>query len=544
MDDDVLWGKATEAFGDVPPSRFRFCPIAVERGDGVLLRLAMQRTAAFVLMIAGMSACTALAAGEDATTQASKNTLKEAAPTPLRALLITGHNNHNWQFTSRVHQEAMEGSGRFIVTITEEPSATLVDAAKLAQYDLFVLDYNDFGAAKRWGDAAEKNFADEVSKGKGVLAIHSANNAFVGWKDYESMLGLMWRDGAAHGKFHNFDVMWTDAEHPITKLMGPLKGQPDELYHGLTNPQNTKYTLLAQAMSAKETGGTGKNEPMALVNTFGKGRIFATSLGHVWNGEQGTKQSVLNPGFQSLICRAGEWAATGAVTLPTEWTDTRAHNTLSGEQQAAGWRLLFDGSKSTMRGFKKTGWPSEGWAIEGSGATGIIRHVAGKGGGDIATAEEYSNFEFSVDWMVSAGANSGIIYLADEGYNYPWETGFEMQILDNEKHQDGKNPKTSAGGLYDLLGPSADVVRPAGYWNTAVVRVTEGDGKAGKRIEHYLNGVKVVDVVVGGDEYKAAYVKSKWTGMKNFATKTKGHITLQDHGDDVKFRNIMVREVK
>jgi len=492
----------------------------------------MQRTAALVLMIAGVSACTALAAEE------------KTAPTPIRALLITGHNNHNWQFTSRVHQDALQGSGRFVVTITEEPSVTLADAAKLAQYDLFVLDYNDFGATKRWGDAADKNFAEAVGKGKGVLAIHSANNAFVGWKEYEQMLGLMWRDGAAHGKFHNFDVLWTDTQHPITKSMAPLKGQPDELYHGLSNPQSTKFTLLAQAMSEKETGGTGKNEPMAIVSTFGTGRIFSTSLGHVWPGEQSTKHSVLNAGFQSLICRAGEWAATGAVTLPTEWTDTRAHNTLTAEQTAAGWTLLFDGVKSTLRGFKKTGWPSEGWAIEGSGPSGIIRHIAGKGGGDLATPGQYSNFEFSVDWLVSAGANSGIIYLADEAHNAPWETGFEMQILDNEKHADGKQPNRSAGSLYDLLPATADVVRPAGFWNTAVVRVTEGDGKGGKRIEHFLNGVRVVDVQVGNAEYKSAYAKSKWTGMKHFATKSSGHITIQDHGDDVKFRNIMVREVK
>ena len=508
----------------------------------------MQRTAALVVMIAGMSACSALAASKDADKEASEdgsaNALKEVAVTPIRALLLTGLNNHNWQFTSRVHKDALEGSGRFAVTISEDPAVTLADATKLAQYDLFVLDYNDFGATKRWGDAAEKNFADAVSKGKGVLAIHSANNAFVGWKEYESMLGLLWRDGAGHGKFHNFDVTMTDAEHPITKSLAALKGHPDELYHGLSNPQNTKYTLLAQAMSDKETGGTGKNEPMALVSTFGNGRVFATPLGHVWNGDQGSKRSVLNPGLQALICRGGEWAATGAVTLPAEWTDTRAHNTLSSEQKAAGWRLLFDGSKSTMRGFKKTEWPSEGWAIEGSGATGIIRHVAGKGGGDIATPEEYSNFEFSVDWMVSAGANSGIIYLADEAHNFPWETGYEMQILDNEKHQDGKSPKTSAGSLYDLIPPSADVVRPAGFWNTAVVRVTDAESKAGKRIEHFLNGVRVVDVVVGGDEYKAAYSKSKWTGMKDFATKSAGHITLQDHGDDVQFRNIMVRDVR
>lgn len=462
------------------------------------------------------------------------------AAAPIRTLLITGHNNHNWQFTSRLHAETLEASGRFDVDITDDPAATLADAKKVAGYTLFVLDYNDYHEPKRWGDAAEKNFVAAVEKGAGVLAIHSANNAFKGWEQYEAMLGLLWRDGASHGKFHAFDVSWTDANHPVTKGLEPMKAHPDELYHGLTNPRNTKYTLLAQAMSSKESGGTGKNEPMAIGTTFGAGRVFATPLGHVWNGDQGNKRSVLNPAFMTLICRGGEWAATGAVTLPTVFDDVRKHNTLSSEQVAAGWELLFDGTKSTMRGFKKEGWPAEGWSIDAK--AGTINHIAGKGGGDLATPKAYENFEFSVDWWAAPGANSGIIYLATEDHNYPWETGFEMQILDNEKHPDGKKPQTSAGGLYDLIPAGADVVRPAGSWNTAMVRVTAG--KTGKRIEHFLNGIKVVDIEVGSEAYKAAYAKSKWTGMKNFATRNKGHITIQDHGDDVRFRNIMVREVK
>jgi len=455
-----------------------------------------------------------------------------AAATPIRTLLITGKNNHNWQYTSRLHKDTLEATGRFQVEICENPEVWLADADALAGFGLFVIDYNDSQDPKRWPSNCEANFAKAVESGTGVVAIHAANNAFKGWKEYEQMIGLLWRDGAGHGKFHTFDVEFTDPKHPITAGL-TMKGHPDELYHGQTNPQKAKYSLLAQAMDKKDIGGTGNNEPLALSLEFGKGRIFSTLLGHVWVDAGDSKVSITDPNFKTLLARGGEWAATGQVTLPVQWSDVRVHNTLTPKESAAGWELLFDGKTSSLRGWKKTGWPTEAWKIDG----GTIMHEAGKGGGDLITPKEYGDFEFTCEWMVADGANSGIIYRCTEDHTYSWETGPEMQILDDAKHPDGKKPKTRAGTLYDILARSYDVSRPAGEWNTATVKVV------GTKVEHWLNGFKVVDTDTSTPEFQEAFKVSKFPAMKDYNTKMRGHIALQDHGDLVRFRNIKVRPI-
>lgn len=456
------------------------------------------------------------------------------ADEPIRTLLLTGHNNHNWQYTSRVHADTLAATGRFAVTISDDPATALT--TKPAQpWQLFVLDYNDSQAEKRWGDAAEKAFTKAVSDGAGVVAVHSANNAFKGWAEYETMLGLMWREGTGHGKFHTFTVSTVDNADPIMAGLPTWFETTDELYHKLVNSQNAKYKLLAQAMSTKESGGTGQNEPMAFTLQFGKGRVFATPLGHVWNGSDDQKNSVTNPNFRALLCRGAEWAATGAVTLGKEWQPTAADaaaNTLSDAEKAEGWTLLFDGKTSTgWRGYKKAEFPKDGWVIE----NGTIKHIGGKGGGDIVTTEQYDNFELKIDWRVTEGGNSGVIYRVTEDHNYPWETGPEMQVLDDSKHADGKKPKTRAGTLYDIIPCAVDVSRPPGEWNTAKLVAN------GTKIQHWLNGFKVVDIDTSSDEYKKAHAASKWPGMKDYNTRKKGHIDLQDHGDTVEFRNIKIR---
>jgi type 1 glutamine amidotransferase len=461
----------------------------------------------------------------------------ETAEAPIKTLIITGYNNHNWQYTSRVHKDTLEGCGRFQVDITDDPKAFLADASKLSQYKLFVLDYNDSQARtpQRWGDAAEKNFTAAVRNGTGVVAIHSANNAFTGWKDYEQMMALMWvKDTTGHGKYHEFKVEFTDHGHPITKGL-PDFTTTDELYHKLVNTQDVKFAKLAQAFDAKDIGGTEQNEPMALVHEFGSGRVFATALGHVWGGPDDPKGSITNPGFKTLLVRGAEWAATGAVTLPTEWKDVQPHNTLTDAEKAAGWTLLFDGTATKgLKGYKQDKMPDKGWAV----TDGTLRHAAGGGGGDLSTTKEYGDFEFCCDWKATPGANSGIIYRVIESPEYTWQTGREMQILDNDKHADGKKPKTRAGTMYDLFATSAEVCRPAGEWNHACVVCK------GTHLEHWLNGIKVVDVDTTSDEYKKALAASKFKDMTGFGTSLKGHICLQDHGDEVWFRDIKVRELK
>jgi type 1 glutamine amidotransferase len=455
------------------------------------------------------------------------------AEPPIPTLIVTGQNNHNWWYTSRVHQETLEATGRFAVSITEHPEVDFASPNFFSKVKVVVLDYN---AADRWPPEAEKAFTDAVKAGMGVVAIHAADNAFPGWTDYEQMLGLMWvKNTTAHGKFHPFDVTYTDTSHPITAGLRDMKAHPDELYHNLVNKQNASPHLLAQAFSSTESGGTGKTEPMAFTLQFGQGRVFATPLGHVWKDSDATKPSVLDPQFRILLARGTEWAATGAVTLGPEWKDTRPHNTLSEGEAAVGWKLLFDGrSTSAWHAWKKDAFPATGWAAQ----DGTLHLTPNQHGGDIASNDEYADFELALDWKVAPGGNSGVMYRATEDHTYPWETGPECQILDNERHADGQKPKTRAGTLYDLVPCAQDVCRPAGEWNS--VRII----CLGSRIRHYLNGVLVVDIDTASDDYKKAHAQSKWPGMKDFNTRPKGHIALQDHGDEVWFRNIKIRELR
>ena len=207
-------------------------------------------------------------------------------------------------------------------------------------------------------------------------------------------------------------------------------------------------------------------------------------------------------------------------------------NTLSSAEKAAGFTLLFDGtSASAFRAFKGNAWPDKGWSVRDS----CIVHSAGAGGGDLCTARTFADFEFAFDWKVAKASNSGIIYRCTEDHTYPWETGYEYQVLDNAAHNDGKNGKTSAGSLYDLFAPKYDVSNAAGSWNSGRIIAK------GSRLTHYLNGVKVVDIDTNGPEYKDAHAKSKWPKMPDFGTKAAGVIALQDHGDEVWYRNLRVR---
>jgi type 1 glutamine amidotransferase len=462
-----------------------------------------------------------------------------ARPEPIHALLITGHNNHNWQYTSRVHKETLEGTGRFQVDITEDPATTLADAGGLKKYQVFVLDYNDSQAPKRWGEpggAAEKNFAAAVQSGTGVCAIHSADNAFNGWKEYEQMLGLMWREGTGHGAFHEFNVEIVDKDHPITKGMSNFNMHPDELYHKLVNSQKTTPHLLMQAMDDGQ-GGSKQIEPMAFTLEYGKGRIFATPLGHVWTNDQKSKKSVLDPQFKTLLCRGAEWAATGAVTLGAEWKDVRTHNLLTGDETMSGWKLLFDGTRPSVdanfRGYKQEKFPEKGWSVK----EGALVHAPGGEGGDILTKGEYADFEFECQWKVAKGGNSGIMYHVTEENSQPYESGPEMQILDDEAHSTSAK-KNLAGSYYDMFPCLADVCRPAGEWNTARIVVK------GKHEQFFLNGVKVIDADSSSEEYKKALAESKWAKVPTFNASAKGHIDLQNHGDEVWFRDVKVREVK
>ncbi|QOJ01470.1 MAG: DUF1080 domain-containing protein [Phycisphaeraceae bacterium] len=453
----------------------------------------------------------------------------------IPVLLVTGHNNHNWKYTSRYHKETLESTGRFRVDIADHPASVLRDPVVIANYKVFVLDYNDSHEPKRWGREAEENFEKAVREGAGVVSVHAANNAFHGWEGYERMIGLMWREGTGHGRFHDFSVEVTDAEHPITKGLPEASPTTDELYHRLVNSRNVPYRLLARAMSTTESGGTGAHEPMAFTLEYGKGRVFHTPLGHVWWNRDSDKVSVSTPVFKALLARGTEWAATGNVTIPATWTDAVDHNALTDEERDAGWQSLFDGKAAPkFKGFRQNGWPQKGWTFGG----GVIRHEAGGGGGDIVTVDEFGDFEFKCQWRVAPGGNSGIFLRVSEDLDWTFMSGPEMQVLDNAGHNDGKVKETSAGALYGLYPAREDTWRPAGEWNHVLVRAK------GPKLEFHLNGFLVVEADTSSDDWKQRIAASKFKDWPLYGKNAKGRIGLQDHGDLVEYRGLKVRSLK
>jgi len=212
-------------------------------------------------------------------------------------------------------------------------------------------------------------------------------------------------------------------------------------------------------------------------------------------------------------------------------------NTLTARERAEGWQLLFNGRDLD-------GWQSFGggapssWAARDS--TLVLTSSSGKmSGGDLVTSDSYGAFELVLDWKVERGGNSGVFYLARNapGTKNIYETGIEMQVLDNDGHPDGKIPSHRAGSLYDITVPPLSAAHPAGSWNHARLRVEPG------RIRQWLNGTLTADVPFGNDAWRKRVAASKFASMPLFGTFPSGVIGLQDHGEPVAFRNIKIRKL-
>lgn len=212
-----------------------------------------------------------------------------------------------------------------------------------------------------------------------------------------------------------------------------------------------------------------------------------------------------------------------------------ADGALSEVGRAAGWVVLFDGSNAdAWRGYQHKAFPSKGWVIE----DGCLKVQSGGGGGDIITRDQYGDFELVLEFKCAPKANSGIMYRVAEKHSTTWQTGPEYQVLDDAGHGLSPTDKTSAGALYDMYAPSeAKIVRGAGEFNEVRIRLHHG------WLEHWLNGVKVVECRVDSPEWKDVIAASKFKGYEGFGLQPSGHIALQDHGDDVWFRNIRVRDL-
>jgi hypothetical protein len=195
-----------------------------------------------------------------------------------------------------------------------------------------------------------------------------------------------------------------------------------------------------------------------------------------------------------------------------------------------GTEILFDGSSmENFRGYKKEAI-GKGWKIE----DGTL-HFDGTRSGDIISKKEYGSFELTFDWKVSPGGNCGVMYRVTLGDGAPYLSGIEYQILDNDKHADGKNRKTSAAAVYALYQAGDKHPKPVGQWNTSKI-VVDGD-----KVQHWLNGDKVVETEIGSDDWNEKVAASKFAKWKKFGKSKRGHIAFQDHSDPVWYRNIKIK---
>lgn len=219
--------------------------------------------------------------------------------------------------------------------------------------------------------------------------------------------------------------------------------------------------------------------------------------------------------------------------------EAREEESLS--QQAAGeWTVLFNGEN--LDGWRSYGEsaPRPAWIVEdGAIVLDANESTSSTSGGDLITDHQYENFELELEWKISTGGNSGIFFGVQElaGQRVAYETGVEMQILDNDNHVDGELPETSAGSCYALYAPAKNVVRPVGEYNE--VRLIIRDAS----VEHWLNGYKIVEYTIGSEDWADRVATSKFADWPHFARYRKGHIALQDHTDRVWFRNIRLRQL-
>ncbi len=231
--------------------------------------------------------------------------------------------------------------------------------------------------------------------------------------------------------------------------------------------------------------------------------------------------------------------------------DAAEPNTLTTEEKSAGWKLQFDGhDTSNWRGYEQSAFPTKGWHVE----HGCLVNPKSNGrpngsGGDLVTVAKFRDFEFRFEWRIAKGGNSGVQYLFQEPRPNPTismyggdtghsPTGFEYQILDDPNYprelKNGADHLTAA--LYMLVTPVNKVLRPTGEFNEGRIIIH------GNHVEHWLNGRKVLECELGSAKLKTAIAKSKFKVFANFGEKAPTAISLQDHGDEIAYRNLKIRE--
>ncbi|GAC1648298.1 MAG: hypothetical protein NVS4B3_03660 [Gemmatimonadaceae bacterium] len=207
-----------------------------------------------------------------------------------------------------------------------------------------------------------------------------------------------------------------------------------------------------------------------------------------------------------------------------------AHDVLSAEERAAGWRLLFDGrSLAGWKGYRSDTMPA-GWRVVDGTLTkdGVPN--------DLLTREQFGNFELALDWKLSSGGNSGVFYRATEEYDHVYWSGPEYQLLDDAGHADGRNRLTAAGAAYGIYPAPPGIVKPADEWNATRIVVR------GSHVEHWLNGQKLLTYELGSPDWEAKVAASKFHEWPHYGRARQGHIGIQgDHEGTLSLRNIRIR---
>lgn len=231
-------------------------------------------------------------------------------------------------------------------------------------------------------------------------------------------------------------------------------------------------------------------------------------------------------------------ACNSSSTTSSEPDSAITDTTTAMQATDAGWVNLFDGS--SLNGWHTFGSSDAGsaWTVDSNSIR--LNASAKDGRGDLVSNESYENFDLKYDWKISKGGNSGLLFYVQDDkpkYEDTYKTGPEMQVLDDERHDDRKKPSHRAGSLYDMIQATPGAVKPAEEWNTAEIISNNG------KLDFYLNGVHVVNTTIFDDNWKKMLDNSKFKEWPAFGTFKSGHIALQDHGNDVWFKNIQIRKL-
>ncbi|TWT96220.1 family 16 glycoside hydrolase [Neorhodopirellula pilleata] len=482
---------------------------------------------------------------------------------PIKALLIDGQNNHNWQQTSPLIKETLESGGLCEVTIATAPGKDEDQSSfspNFQDYDVVVSNYN----GQSWSDTTEKTFVEYIAGGGGLVVVHAADNSFSDWDAYNRMIGLggwggrnekngpyvRWKEdlkrftrddspgrGGQHGKRVPFQIVVRERNHPITEGLPPSFMQvADELYGELRGPAENLH-VLATAYSDPATGGTGEHEPILMTVHFGNGRVFHTTLGHDTTAMNGLA-------FQTSLRRGTQWAATTGVTLPpVDGKVLTSNEAASGAPTAAaeaegnateitaamneppnldasGWVTLFDGE--SLQGWtQKNGTASyrvEEGAIVGKTAVGSPNSF-------LCSDKDYGDFELAFEVNVDEGLNSGVQIRSKTREDGGRVYGPQVEIESTPGEAGYIYGEATGRGWITKEQPIKDAYQN-GKFNQFRVRAI------GDRIQTWINDTQVADIV---DPESAR----------------EGFIGLQVHGIpkdqgpyQVRWKNIRVRPVK